>query len=297
MVKVAINQIDGTYNLSKTAYTWLIRNRGWHHSGYLPTQEAVDEEIAYRSSLMEPTPVDITITRNGDGVITTSPATPMIGDDVSVIITPATGYYTSSVIVNGDERGSVSVVTFPGVMVNQTVIVTFSPVPETPSPAIITSRTAGGAITNPGTNYIEEGSHYIVAMRPDALYKIDFITVDNTPIVNPILAPDGSYTITWPSVTETHSVFVAFTHITPPEEYTLALKIIYEDKYGNWISNITDRTDSDVIAAIEALGSIKSSGPYAKLKIVSVPDTISDWTVRRNCNGGEVVAESFAIFQ
>jgi len=47
-----------------------------------------------------------------------------------------------------------------------------------------------------------------------------------------------------------------------------------------WLGNDSDlkRTDPDLVAAVEELGSEKASGAYAKLEVVTIPDGI-DWEI------------------
>lgn len=77
-------------------------------------------------------------------------------------------------------------------------------------------------------------------------------------------------------------------------KYTGDPKVIYMDYKPNeyWSSYFHDdenRTDPDLIAVIEALGSKEASGQYAELKIVEIPDNIGYEITY--CNGIERVEE------
>jgi len=292
MVKVALNTIDGTFNLSKIGYTWLITHKGWFFSGYLPTEAEVTTELTRVTTLLAQKDLVITTSYTGEGTITLSNSTPKTGDDVTVSIVPGTGYYISSVLVDGEERGSVSLIKLNSLSVNHTIAITFTLKPDIITPAIITAMTEGGVITTPGTHYVEAGTNYIVALRPSDGYTVDYIMVDAIEIISPVYNADGSYTTQFTNITENHTVFVAFKKIDASVLVTDSVKIIYEDKYGQWQTNVDDRTDVDRIACIEALGTV-ANGDYAVLEVATVPDTVSKWYVKRNCKGGEVVTESY----
>ncbi len=63
--------------------------------------------------------------------------------------------------------------------------------------------------------------------------------------------------------------------------YSVSIRYRYEDAF---------RTDEDLVAVVEELGSKAASGEYAKLGIVEVPDGVS-WTIE-DYDGMEYIAEA-----
>ena len=53
-----------------------------------------------------------------------------------------------------------------------------------------------------------------------------------------------------------------------------------------------DRTDADLIAVIEALGTDAASGEYCQLEIVTIPDDVTQWFISEG-DGDEAVYEGW----
>lgn len=59
------------------------------------------------------------------------------------------------------------------------------------------------------------------------------------------------------------------------------------DEYGYKFDN--DRTNPDLIAVIEEIGSIRASGSCAKLKVMDIPDNATDWEISEYDGAEEIL--------
>ena len=58
--------------------------------------------------------------------------------------------------------------------------------------------------------------------------------------------------------------------------------------------NFDDRTDADLIAVVEALGTDAASGEFCQLEIVTIPDDVTQWFISEG-DGDESVYEGWRV--
>ena len=108
----------------------------------------------------------------------------------------------------------------------------------------------------------------------------------------------------WPFYVEEKSLFNTYWKVPLSERVqeidwnnaTMEERIAYNEKYSEQTCYEQDieRTDPDLIRAIEIVGTEESSGKYASLKIVEIPDDV-EWQIEEY-DGSEWVAEKHRIW-
>ena len=117
--------------------------------------------------------VTITATAGAGGTITPSGEVAVLTEtNKSFTIRPATGYRTTSLVVDGvSEPTTSSVYTFTNVAAPHTISVSFSP-------TIVASASAGGAISPAGTTVLTSGSNITYTITPLPGYHVTDVLVD-----------------------------------------------------------------------------------------------------------------------
>jgi len=122
-----------------------------------------------------------------------------IGTDKTFTITPDEGYRIADVRVDGDSVGAVSNYTFQNVIVDHTIVASFTINTYT----IIASAGSGGSISPTGEVQVNHGDSQTFTIKPDDNYNIKKVLVDGVSV-----GPVSSYTFN--NVTEAHTIAASF---------------------------------------------------------------------------------------
>jgi hypothetical protein len=149
----------------------------------------------------------VSVTNSLGGTITPATLTVVSGGSDTFTITPATGYYLSSLTDNNvNVTGSVNgdSYTITDVTAAHTIVATFAIYDYTVS-ASISSGNGSGSIT-PANSYVAYGSNVTLTINPAAGYYLSLLTDNGVNVTGSVNG--GSYTIT--NVTSAHSVVATF---------------------------------------------------------------------------------------
>jgi len=117
----------------------------------------------------------INATADVDGSIAPSGATTVpAGGSAPFTITADPNYQVRSVIVDGNNKGAITLYTFSNVNANHTINAYFKMITYT----LTASATTGGSISPPGTNVVNIGSSRTFAITPKAGYNVADVQVD-----------------------------------------------------------------------------------------------------------------------
>ncbi len=145
-----------------------------------------------------------TITASATSGGSISPAATIIvnyGVNQTYTITPAAGYYTVDVQVDGVSQGAVATYTFMNVAANHTIAATFA---ANPSYTITASVGPNGAISPTGSVSVLSGAYKKFTFMPAAGYRVADVLVDGASV-----GAMNSYTFN--SVTSDHTISASFT--------------------------------------------------------------------------------------
>ena len=152
------------------------------------------------SATFSPNTYTITPTAGANGTISPSAAvSASYGSNQTFTITPATGYVTSDVKVDGQSVGPVASYTFSNVVAAHTITAKFSPITYT----ITANAGAYGTISPSGAVSVTSGANMTFTISPAARSQIANIFVDGKPI-----GAVSSYT--FKKVTANHSIWATF---------------------------------------------------------------------------------------
>ncbi len=129
------------------------------------------------------------------------------GNNQTFTITPNSGYYVSSVLVNGSEvmsspTGGTYTYTFSKINSNHSIQAFFSK-----NPTITASAGSGGTISPSGTKTISYGSDQLYTITPNTGYSVISLTVDGSQVS---ISPTGG-TYTFSKITVSHTIRAEFT--------------------------------------------------------------------------------------
>jgi PKD repeat protein len=150
----------------------------------------------------------ITASSGTGGTISPSGTTTVAyGGSQAYTITPASGYYISSILIDGSAYGSPSasavIYTFSSVTADHTIAVTFAA-----NPAITSSRTnTYGTITPLGSTSVTYGGSQAYTITPNSGYYISSIMIDGSAYGSPSAS---AVIYTFSGVTATHTIAVTF---------------------------------------------------------------------------------------
>lgn len=148
-------------------------------------------------------PDTIIATSGANGTISPSGSTLVIpGASQTYTITPASGYYSSSVIVDGINIGPASTYTFGSVFTNHTISANFSLLYT-----IVASSGANGTIIPLGSTIVAPGGSQTYTITPSPGYNSVSTIIDGTDI-----GPAANYT--FGSVLANHTIVANFGHTT-----------------------------------------------------------------------------------
>jgi hypothetical protein len=161
------------------------------------------------------TPDVFTITASADvsgsitplGTITVSK-----GDSLTFTITPDAGYEVRSVIVDGANKGAVTIYTFANIAANHTISAYFKVITY----AITATTDANGTISPPGTTILNIGAGQTYTITPKPGHHTADVLVDGTSV-----GAVGTYVFT--DVTSSHTIAATFAEnpaytITAPDD-------------------------------------------------------------------------------
>jgi hypothetical protein len=303
MTKVALNKTTKDFALSRRTYNWLIQNRGWRYIGCIDMNREGTSITSLIDANDDPIPVTIATTATGPGTITRRDGsdTPLkIGDNVIYDFIPNTGKKVLNVIVDGVDCGSgVASHAFTSLTDNYTLEVVFGDAPavETGENVAYIFSSPGGEVSHKGTVVVADGGAFNFTATPYPGFTFDSIKVDGIPVDISALTENSTYTYSNTDLTADVSIAVYFKPITPleivPQKST---KLLWNDLFNKWYMSVTDRSDGDLIAAIETInlmGPNMASGDGCDIVIIEIPDNITAWEVRRNCQGLEIVTTPY----
>jgi len=147
-----------------------------------------------------------TVTANSGqgGTVTPSGNTTVnYGSQVTINITPATGYRISEVMVDNIPSGALTTYTFANISSNHSISASFVPITFT----INAHAGNGGSINLPGNTTVNFGSKITYSFTPLAGYRISDVTIDGLSY-----GPVSSHTFT--NITGNHTIEVAFSIMT-----------------------------------------------------------------------------------
>ena len=302
MTKIALNKTTKDFALSRRTYNWLIQNRGWRYIGCIDMNREGTTVASLIDANDDPISVTVATTATGPGtIVQRGGTTPLkIGDNVIYDFTPNTDKKVLNVIVDGVDCGSgVASHAFTSLTDNYTLEVVFGDAPavETDGNVAYVFASPGGEVSHKGAVVVADGDAFNFTATPYPGFTFDSIKVDGEPIDISGLTPSSTYSNTNADLTADISIAVYFKPITPleivPQKST---KLLWNDLFNKWYMSVTDRSDGDLITAIETIklmGSTMASGDGCDIVIIEIPDNITAWEVRRNCQGLEIVTTPY----
>jgi hypothetical protein len=117
---------------------------------------------------------DVTVTSTGNGTVTPTTGTYNCGDTVAFTFTPATGVEVESVVVNGQNLGSMPQYVINGIEADYTVDVTFADITYTLTAVAYNN----GTITPEGDTVVAYDGTITYTLTPDACQTVSEILVD-----------------------------------------------------------------------------------------------------------------------
>ena len=142
----------------------------------------------------------ITATAGANGSISPSGATIVnYGADTTFTITPATGYHTLDVLVDGVTVGVVPTYTFTGVVANHTISASFA----INTYSLVSTAGAHGTISPSGKVTVNYGDNQPYTLTPDTGYHVADILVDG-------VSAGAATSFTLTNVTANHTVDASF---------------------------------------------------------------------------------------
>ena len=162
----------------------------------------------------------ITISKTGNGAITNSEGTNVIGDitvscesNQTFSFIPGAGNEIESVVIDGNSKGKISTYTFENIIADHTMVVNF----QTSSFTIVATSGLNGSIDPSGNVSVDAGSSKTFTITPDSDYVIDDVLVDGSSVGN-----DSTYT--FDNINDNHTIDASFKEQTCYEwETTLTL--------------------------------------------------------------------------
>ena len=139
----------------------------------------------------------------GGSVTPSGNTTVNYGSQVTINITPATGYRISQVLIDNIASGALTTYTFANISTNHFLSASFVPITFT----INALSGNGGSISIPGTTTVNYGSEITYSFIPDAGYRISDVKIDGISH-----GPISSYTIS--NITGNHTITVEFSVMT-----------------------------------------------------------------------------------
>jgi len=139
----------------------------------------------------------------GGSVTPSGNTTVNYGSQVTINITPATGYRISQVLIDNIASGALTTYTFSNISTNHFLSASFVPITFT----INALSGNGGSISIPGTTTVIYGSEIIYTFLPDAGYRISDVKIDGIS-----LGPLSSYTFS--NITGNHTIEASFSVMT-----------------------------------------------------------------------------------
>ena len=154
-----------------------------------------------------PLPTYVIAPMVGGGMGTVSPPTPLTvskGATPTFLFAPLTGWHVASVTVDGVPvtMTGVNRYTFPGVITNHTLVVTFAQDTFTITASVTGT---GGSISPSGAQSAAFGSMPTFTFTPDLGYAVDTITVDGATVQ---MSSPNAYTFSF--VAANHTISVSF---------------------------------------------------------------------------------------
>ena len=154
-----------------------------------------------------PLPTYVIAPMVGSGMGTVSPPTPLTvskGATPTFLFAPLTGWHVASVTVDGVPvtMTGVNRYTFPGVITNHTLVVTFAQDTFTITASVTGT---GGSISPSGAQSAAFGSMPTFTFTPDLGYAVDTITVDGATVQ---MSSPNAYTFSF--VAANHTISVSF---------------------------------------------------------------------------------------
>jgi len=324
MTDIAVNKGLEPFQLSVPVYRNLILNYGWRHLGVFDMNR---EMTTLRNILISQSAGIVpVITLNGSGLngtiaLVEDPADLVMGGSAHIEITPSSGYYASNVIIDGYACGAgADMYTITGLNNNHIIEAAFYPMPAMGVDDVMlqTFRTAGGEVSVTGTTGmtpIASAHGMIIYDSTDYTFSIDAkaysgFTIDQVYIDGVLVPHSGTaYNVNFASTTgnpHPEKFVIYFKPIItldiPVERST---KLIWQDTRGRWYCNILDfdpnwqygRADPDLISAIKqvkaAAGASGANGGNAIIQIITIPSTVTEWMIVKDCNGKEIVTTTF----
>ncbi len=171
----------GPYTFGQTVTLNAIPDSGWSLSGWSgdasgsnnPLDVVMNADKNITATFVNIPSYTIAVTQHAHGTI--SPGTSIVAQDSSktFTITPATGYHTDSVVVDGVNEGIITTRTFSSVNANHTITAYYSINMYT----ITVTQHANGTIA-PGTSSVAYGDSITFTITPSTGYHTDSVVVD-----------------------------------------------------------------------------------------------------------------------
>jgi YVTN family beta-propeller protein len=153
-------------------------------------------------------PLTITVTQTANGVIAPGTINVNYGGSQIITITPSTGYYIASLMVDGSSVAVASSYTFSNVVVDHTITATFA-VSTYP---ITVTQTTNGQIS-PSTTTVSYGSSQTFTVAPNSGYYIASITTDAGSVS---VTSSSGQTVSFTNVNSAHSITATFAQTPNP---------------------------------------------------------------------------------
>lgn len=197
--QVATLTVDGGSVTASTTYTF--------------STVTADHTITATFSLI---PITHTITSGAGSHGTIDPFGAIVvadGASQAFAITPDSGFYTATLLMDGGQVSTSSPYTFTNVTSDHTISATFALIPTPPgSYTIIANQNPNGAVTPPGSSAVAASSSLTYAITPNSGYDVGSLIIDSFPLASTSTA----YTFT--NIGANHTIeatFIALPGETP----------------------------------------------------------------------------------
>jgi len=187
--------------------------------------------------------VDATSSNTEHGTVSASPTSVLSEGSSIITITPAVGYYTDYITVNGvdTQLDGTNTFTINNITATQTVVVTFDPLNTI---SVSSNNETYGTVSSSVSNVMDGGSATLT-FTPASGYRTDFLTINGTTTVQ----LDGASTYQLSSISTDQSVVVTFEESLVPTEQSIYTTGFESDEgftNGSVYNNTTVKLDGAV---------------------------------------------------
>lgn len=169
--------------------------------------------------------VDATSSNVEHGTVSASPTSVLEDGSTTITITPASGYYTDYISVNGvvTELDGTNTYTINNITANQTVVVTFDAL----NTISVSSNNNDYGTVSSSVSSVMDGKNATLTFSPASGYRTDYLTINGTTTVQ----LDGAISYQLTNITSNQEIVVTF-EVSETQVETLVKTIGFESSEG-----------------------------------------------------------------